>query len=383
MARNTESATRVGVSNEGMYCNGSYYTSDFGWQWGFPCPPYEACMAFVPYGYPTMPYYDQYGFLYPGALPYYQEWVPAVIPTSSSSRESPEPRLKEISEEEEKSQQNQGEEPKQVGEDHYSEHRRRNTNSRESTSQRPKRSSSPREERPRPKIVDKPVNSLTPEEKSDYKLFKQMYEQRATKETTTEEEWTTYRRVYDDYARYAGIPEVVGYTLDYKTVDRNDLDSITRYYQSYEWDKTQGWSSRERVSLLDHDALDIGTKSKGKQPAQNDEGSPTRRSRSSKRRDEEHKIYVVLMHCVPDAATTLANRTGDEPVACFQTMGDVLYTINGKDNCKQQLHDPPKVTHKLKGKIALCGYKGGGNKMIVRGRQDVGRIYSTIHGEYH
>jgi hypothetical protein len=230
--------------------------------------------------------------------------------------------------------------------------------------------------RPRPQIVSEPVDTLSPEEKSDYAHFKEIYQKEQKQEDTSPDSREIYQRVYHDYARYAGIPEEINYTLDYHFPDKDDLVGLTRYYHSYEWDRTKGWSPHERVTLLDHHALSIATKSKRDNP-EDDSSHAYKHFRSG-----GSEIYVILMHCIPDSATRLANRVDEEPIACFETKGDVLYVVKDDFNVRQ-LHAPPEITQKLVGEMALCGYKVDGSEIVVRGQQDIGRIYTTIHSKYH
>ena len=185
-----------------------------------------------------------------------------------------------------------------------------------------------------------------------------------TEQRLTAAGWAEYQRVYQDYARYAGIPNEVRYTLDYHLPDKDDTEAWTRYYQSYEWDRTEGWDSKERVSLLDRQALSIASD-----------------NRTSQSEDDDDTSYVVLMRCVPDSAIRLANRANDEPVACFEQRGDVLHAIRGKER-RLAMFVPSKITRRFQGELALCGYKSDGRPMVIRGRQDVGRIYATIHAKH-
>jgi hypothetical protein len=214
--------------------------------------------------------------------------------------------------------------------------------------------------RPRPEIVDEPLSSLSQIEKSEYRLFKDMYRTGFTEDTATSNALEIYQRVYDNYARYAGIPDHVRYTLDHDIPEKSDYDGFTRYHQSYEWDCTSGWSPNERISIIDEKALSIASDHR--------HGSTTKGGPK----------YIVLMHCIPGSAARLRNRSDNMPVPCFETMGDILYSLGDDEEGGLDSLSPPKVMHTLRGEFALCGYKRDGSEMLVRGRQDVGRIYDTI-----
>ena len=242
--------------------------------------------------------------------------------------------------------------------------------------------------RERPQIVETPISELTEEEQQNYQTFKTVYNSLFDLEQVPVDMWNTYKRVYQDYARYAGIPEYVRYTLDHEFPYYGTLEDVTAYYQSAEWDRTNGWDPNERVSLLDRNALEIAqSRSQHSSPVASTnkrQSSPSRRS-STPTPDSTGPIdtvYVVLMHYIPDCAERLKNRDGNEPVACTETFGDVLYVIIGEETCKRESYVPPDVTHTLRGEMALCGFKKNGKPMIVRGRQDVGRIYTVMHEEH-
>ena len=83
----------------------------------------------------------------------------------------------------------------------------------------------------------------------NYQTFKTVYNSLFDLEQVPVDMWNTYKRVYQDYARYAGIPEYVRYTLDHEFPYYGTLEDVTAYYQSAEWDRTNGWDPNERVSL--------------------------------------------------------------------------------------------------------------------------------------
>lgn len=273
-----------------------------------------------------------------------------------------------------------------------------------SQSQRPSPSPSTRyfhEQRPHPppedinpklKIVEEPGNDLSDTEKEEYQVFKEIFNNGKSLETLSLEQKDVFEHVIYHYARYAGIPEYVEYILgDYDghnelrprqkpsqiPTPTDDLEQraqqvkdkakeFAAYYQSCEWDRTNGWDVYERVTLLDIESLKIG------QP----EPSPQLEI-------PQPTMYVVLFLQLPKEKIP-AKSDGGSPVPCCEISGDLLETVVGKANCKTRCTQPTFIKHKWKGEFPLCGYKRDpldrDRKVpkVFRGRQDVGAVYETI-----
>ena len=86
------------------------------------------------------------------------------------------------------------------------------------------------------------------------------------------------------------------------------------------------------------------------------------------------------MHHLAQAET---KENEDSPTPCFETKGDILEVIRGEKRCRTQAMQPPVVSHKWRGEHPMCGFKkdssGRSTPMIVRGRQDVSKMFQTIH----
>jgi hypothetical protein len=146
---------------------------------------------------------------------------------------------------------------------------------------------------------------------------------------------------------------------------REAAAAFTAYYQSTEWDRTEGWSVYERVILVDEDARSV--------PVEN---PPV------PRQGPIETAYVVLMHQLPKPIAQ--RRDGKSPISCFETKGDILQVVLGKNPCTWYNTHPPPVKHKWRGEICLCGYKidsrGKRVPKVVRGSHDVNLIYQTVDG---
>lgn len=284
--------------------------------------------------------------------------------------------------------------------------RQNRDSSQSNVSQSPRPSPSPstryfHQQRPQPppeditpnlKIVEEPGNDLSDTEKEEYQVFKEIFNNGESLETLSLEQKDVFEHVIYHYPRYAGIPEYVEYILgDYD--GHNELrprqkpsqiptpadDLVQRaqqvkdkakefaaYYQSCEWDRTNGWDVYERVTLLDVESLKIG------QP----EPSPQLEI-------PQPTMYVVLFLQLPKEKIPAKSDDGS-PVPCCEISGDLLETIVGKANCKTRCTQPTFVKHKWKGEFPLCGYKKDPHDRtrrvakVFRGRQDVGAVYETI-----
>jgi len=248
------------------------------------------------------------------------------------------------------------------------------------------------EKAPKVKIADKPAGNLSDSEKEDYQLFKEIFNKEESLETLSLEQKEVFERVVHEYVRYAGIPENVEYKLgEYDGKEllprqkpspvgtlSDDLElrkqqvkekakEFTAYYQSCEWDRTNGWDIHERVTLLDIDSLKIG------QPEESVSDIP---------HSCVPTMYVVLIHQLPKEK--ISKLVDGAPVPCCETYGDLLETIVGKGNCKTRCTLPTLIPHKWDGEFSLCGYKkdhatGRTVPKVFRGRQDVGAVYETIY----
>ena len=152
----------------------------------------------------------------------------------------------------------------------------------------------------------------------------------------------------------------------------SEAQETARFYEKEEWDRTNGWSPLERVTMLDKNALDKLVPG----------GSATRKSGACRKITT---IYVVLLHHIPihdpRRAEDGSGPTTAGPTPCFRTKGDILYVIQGEGRCRNAGHQPPLITHKWEGKIALCGFRkenGRSIARVIRGEQDVGAMYKTI-----
>ena len=241
------------------------------------------------------------------------------------------------------------------------------------------------------KVRETASPTLTEQEKADYKIFKEEWacqNGQQSAQPRTPERKEAFERVVKDYSRYVGIPSAVNYILGeydgncllprrlptHPVLETSVVGSIsqirrtaaefTSYYQSEEWDRTDGWSPKERISLLDVDALTIA------QPKQSETTS----------QGSINLIYVVLMHHL---AQSEIKENEDSPTPCFETKGDILEIIRGEKRCRAQAMQPPVVSHKWRGEHPMCGFKkdnfGRSMPMIVRGRQDVSKMFQTIH----
>ena len=251
--------------------------------------------------------------------------------------------------------------------------------------QRPPRQSLP------VKVMETASTTLTEQEKADYKIFKEQWAcqngQQCSRPVSPDRK-EAFDRVVKDYSRYVGIPSFVNYILgqyDGKSLlprrlpthpilepgvvgtiaqIRQTAAEFISYYHSEEWDSTDGWSPKERISLLDVDALTIA------QPKPSETTSQGSIS----------LIYVVLMHHL---AQSEIKEIEGSPTPCFETKGDILEVIKGEKRCRAQVMQPPVVSHKWRGEHPMCGFKkdsfGRSTPMIVRGRQDVGKMFQTIH----
>ena len=263
--------------------------------------------------------------------------------------------------------------------------------------------------RPSVDIVDVPSNSLTEERRRDYEVFKEYYARllggQISSDVVTEERQQRFERVVCDYATYAGIPSYVNYILGeydgdflhprrlptHRVLELSNPKTImhirqiaaefTAYHQSMEWDRTNGWSDLERVSLIDVEARTIA-QPRPINSIQQQGGGPIT------------TIYVVLMHDVPNMQVSKeidetlipcldSKETDATPIPCLESMGDILEVVCGEKRCRVQTTNPPFIPHKLKGEIPLCGFKkvgkGRTRTMVIRGRQDVCKMYETIH----
>lgn len=244
------------------------------------------------------------------------------------------------------------------------------------------------------KIADTPANTLTEEEKAEYDIFKEEYTRQVKNRDfipMTDERKQIFKRVINNYPIYAGIPSDVNYVLgEYKegsfyprqlpaqpmlklTTEeamkqiREKAEEFISYHQSMEWDRTEGWSPLERISLIDADARTIAQQTK-----------------SLASQGPISTIYVILMHDVPedDIRVTLKENDGS-PIPSLEPRGDILETITGEKRCRIQATQIPLISHKWKGEFALCGnkldkIKGGSKEMVIRGRHDVCKIYETV-----
>jgi hypothetical protein len=136
-----------------------------------------------------------------------------------------------------------------------------------------------------------------------------------------------------------------------------------------EWWRTKGWSRHERITLLDENArIKFVPKDL---PA--DIPKP-------KWVDKVTTIFVVLLHHIPKNQRPLPKDDG--PVPCFETMGDLVRIVSGKEACDTASLSAPEIKKKWQGRIAMCGYgkdgKGRGIARVIRGEQDVGMMYDTI-----
>ena len=241
------------------------------------------------------------------------------------------------------------------------------------------------------KVMENPSATLTEQEKADYKIFKEQWACQKGQQSArrfSPEQKEVFDRVLMDYSRYVGIPSFVNYILG--EYDGNSLlprrvpihpilatgtvgtisqirqtaAEFISYYESEEWDGTDGWSPKERISLLDVEALTV---------AQPKPSEPTSQGPIT-------LIYVVLMHHL---AQSEIKENEDSPTPCFETKGDILEIIRGEKQCKAQAMQPPVVSHKWRGEHPMCGFKkdnfGRSTPMIVRGRQDVSKMFQSIH----
>ena len=248
------------------------------------------------------------------------------------------------------------------------------------------------EKAPKVKIADEPASDLSDSEKEDYQLFKEIFNKGESLETLSLEQKEVFERVVHEYVRYAGIPENVDYRLgEYdgkellprqkpspvvtladdlelrKQQVRDKAKEFAAYYQSCEWDRTNGWDIHERVTLLDIESLKIG------QPEDLVSDIP---------QSCVPTMYVVLIHQLPKEK--IPKLVDGAPVPCCETYGDLLETIVGKGNCKTRCTLPTLINHKWYGEFSLCGYKkdhatGRTVPKVFRGRQDVGAVYETIY----
>src|SRR5271154_1405756 len=87
------------------------------------------------------------------------------------------------------------------------------------------------------------------------------------------------------------------------------------------------------------------------------------------------------MHHCPSPEVPVKEGEGPS-IPCFEVNGDCLNIVKGKSQCRYESLHPPVVTHKWCGEVPMCGYKpgleGGKVPMIIRGRQDVSRMYQTF-----
>jgi hypothetical protein len=246
------------------------------------------------------------------------------------------------------------------------------------------------------KIVNTPATHLTDEQKAEYEIFKeevahQLNQRHTDKWIISQERREAFARVASEYSMYAGIPSYVDYTLgEFEEQDKScfcprqlptrpaceedTISTVARarlvaadviaYYQSTEWDRTNGWSPRERISLLDAGALTIA------QPAMS-ELAPKLPITT---------MYVLLMHHLENSQSFTQDERPSIP--CFETKGDILYVITGKKACKAQSTRAPLVMHKWRGEFSMCGFKKDDHgrlvAMNVRGQQDVGKMYQAI-----
>lgn len=242
------------------------------------------------------------------------------------------------------------------------------------------------------RIADSPVATLDAEQKARYAVFKDVLARQSAngqKTPPSDEEKDVCLRVLQSYSAYTGIPEYVQYNLGYydgtrfcprekpvhrirmlfeediKAKVRHEAEEFTEYYHSVEWDRTGGWSKDERVTLLDQEALTIAQPTS----SETNDGAPIT------------TVYVVLMHQIPSMIPQ--TKFGDPPIPCLQTKGDLISIIRGEKACKAQFALPPLIPRKWRGDIFMCGFKTDGQgkrvPMIIRGRQDVGKMYQTIH----
>ena len=242
------------------------------------------------------------------------------------------------------------------------------------------------------KIVDEPGKALSASEREEYQLFKEIFKGTESLENYSLEQKQTFEHVVSDYARYAGIPEYVDYVLgeydgneirprqkpNHIDILSDDLEekaqqvkdkakAFAAYYQSCEWDRTDGWDVYERVTLLDIESLKIGQPEQSSQSESPQPSAPT--------------MYVVLFLQLPKEK--IGKSEDGSPVPCCETKGDLLETIVGKGNCKTRCTRATFIKHKWVGEFSLCGYKKDPVTertvpKVFRGRQDVGAVYETI-----